>query len=184
MNESRVKGNPLVMTYQPERGIELKATTLAGRNARNGALAVVLDLDGAEKAAESGLAKSLQQDGWKVMTVDLRATGELAAPDDKIRGVPDHNTAQWGLWIGRPLLGQWTVDLRRLLDAVQIVDGKLPERIAVVGHGPAGIVALTAAAADSRITGQVPALVGRPAAAWRDLRQFGMRNRVPALVGW
>jgi len=56
------------------------------------------------------------------------------------------------LWIGRPLLGQWTLDVRRLLDAVQSLEGKLPKHIAVVGIGPAGTVALTAAAADSRIT--------------------------------
>jgi hypothetical protein len=84
--------------------------------------------------------------------VDLRATGALAWPGDKIGAAPDHNTAQWGLWIGRPLLGQWAVDVRRLLDAVQKLEGKLPDRVALIGHGPAGTVALTAAAVDSRIT--------------------------------
>ena len=39
-----------------------------------------------------------------------------------------------------------------LLDAVEKADGALPDRIAVVGHGPAGIVALAAGAVDSRIT--------------------------------
>jgi len=82
----------------------------------------------------------------------LRATGALAWPGDKVGGAPDHNTAQWGLWTGRPLLGQWALDVRRLLDAVKQVEGKLPDRIAVVGQGPAGIVALTAGAVDSRIT--------------------------------
>src|SRR5205823_1295527 len=43
-------------------------------------------------------------------------------------------------------------DVRRVVDAVQKVDGKLPERIAVIGQGSAGVVALTAAALDSRIT--------------------------------
>src|SRR6185369_591006 len=96
--------------------------------------------------------KSLEDDGWSVLTMDLRATGALAWPSDKIGAAPDHNTAQCGLWIGRPLLGQWALDARRLLDAVKQLDGKLPDRIAVVGQGPAGIVALTAAALDSRIT--------------------------------
>jgi len=91
------------------------------------------------------------------MTIDLRATGALAWPNDQVRNAPDHNTAQWGLWIGRPLLGQWPLDIRRLLDAVKRLDGKLPERIAVVGHGPAGIVALSAAAIDLRITDVVAA---------------------------
>jgi hypothetical protein len=98
------------------------------------------------------VAKSLQDDGWSVLTMDLRATGAQAWPRDKVGGAPDHNTAQWGLWIGRPLLGQWTVDVRRALDAIQKADGSLPDRVAVVGHGPAGIVALAAAAVDSRIS--------------------------------
>jgi cephalosporin-C deacetylase-like acetyl esterase len=143
-------GKTLVMTFQPEPGITLTATRRGGGKARP--LAILLDLDGAEKAAQSRMAIALQQDGWSVLTVDLRATGALAWPGDKVGGAPDHNTAQWGLWIGRPLLGQWTLDIRRVIDAVQKIDGKLPDRIAVVGQGPAGVVALVAGAVDSRIT--------------------------------
>jgi hypothetical protein len=112
----------------------------------------VLDLEGEEKAAQSKIAKALAQDGWNVRTVDLRATGALAWSRDRVGEAPDHNSAQWGLWIGRPLLGQWTLDVRRLLDAVELVDGKLANRIAVVGQGPAGVVALTTGAVDSRVT--------------------------------
>jgi hypothetical protein len=64
---------------------------------------------------------------------------------------PDHNTAEWSLWLGRPLLGQWSFDLIRLLDALK-ADGSLPRQVAVVGKGPAGVVALCAAALDERIT--------------------------------
>ena len=138
--------------FPSESGITLRADQRNGAKGTKSPLAIVLDLDGAAKAAKSDIAKALGEDGWSVLTVDLRATGVLAWPSDKVGGAPDHNTAQWGLWIGRPLLGQWTLDLRRLLDAVKSVEGKLPERIALVGHGPAGIVALTAAACDSRIT--------------------------------
>jgi cephalosporin-C deacetylase-like acetyl esterase len=143
------KGEPEQLSLQPESGIKLTAN---GHGFRRKALAILLDLDGADKAVQTPMAKSLLQDGWSVLTVDLRATGALAWPGDKIGAAPDHNTAQWGLWIGRPLLGQWTLDVRRLLDAVQKVDGKLPDRIAVVGRGPAGVVALAAGATDSRIT--------------------------------
>ena len=146
------QGEPATIRFQPEPGIWLKTTPRPGLKGKQASLAIVLDLDGEEKAAESKIAKALHEAGWNVLTIDLRATGTLAWPSDKVGGAPDHNTAQWGLWIGRPLLGQWTLDVRRLLDAVQRVEGKLPERIAVVGHGPAGIVALTAAAVDARIT--------------------------------
>jgi len=150
--EPGAEGKPATIRFQSEPGIWLKTTPRSGPKGMAGPLAIVLDLEGEEKAAKSKIAKALQEAGWSVRTVDVRATGVLAWPGDKIGAAPDHNTAQWGLWIGRPLLGQWTLDVRRLLDAVKRVDGKLPDRIAVVGQGPAGIIALTVAAVDSRIT--------------------------------
>ncbi len=86
------------------------------------------------------------------MTPDLRATGKAAQPGDRIGRAPDHNTAEWSLWLGRPLLGQWVVDVRRLLDAVQERDGQLPAEVLVAGIGPAGLVAICSAALDTRIT--------------------------------
>jgi hypothetical protein len=56
------------------------------------------------------------------------------------------------LWIGRPLLGQWVCDVRQLLTAVTAVKGPKPSEIVVIGEGPAGLVALAAAATDIRIT--------------------------------
>ena len=152
LEEPSSEGKPPTIRFQPEPGIWLQTTPRAGVMGQDSSLAIVLDLEGEQKAAESKIAKALQEAGWNVRTVDLRATGALAWPGDKVGGAPDHNTAQWGLWIGRPLLGQWALDVRRLLDAVKQVEGKLPDRIAVVGQGPAGIVALTAGAVDSRIT--------------------------------
>ena len=87
-----------------------------------------------------------------LLTLDLRATGKLAQPNDRIGRAPDHNTAEWSLWLGRPLLGQWIVDVRRLLDAVQAREGRLPGEILVAGVGPAGVVAFGAAATNARIT--------------------------------
>ena len=152
LEEPSSEGKPPTIRFQPEPGIWLQTTPRAGVMGQDSSLAIVLDLEGEQKAAESKIAKALQEAGWNVRTVDLRATGALAWPGDKVGGAPDHNTAQWGLWIGRPLMGQWALDVRRLLDAVKQVEGKLPDRIAVVGQGPAGIVALTAGAVDSRIT--------------------------------
>jgi hypothetical protein len=44
------------------------------------------------------------------------------------------------------------VDVRRLLDALQEVDGRLPGEVALVGVGPAGVAAIAAAALDDRVT--------------------------------
>jgi hypothetical protein len=49
-------------------------------------------------------------------------------------------------------LGQWVWDLRRALNALEATDDKLPARVAIVGQGPAGVVALCATALDRRVT--------------------------------
>jgi cephalosporin-C deacetylase-like acetyl esterase len=152
IEELAAEGKPATIRFESEPGIWLTTTPRSGLADKESPLAIVLDLEGEQKAAQSKIARALQEAGWGVRTVDLRATGALAWPSDKVGSAPDHNTAEWGLWIGRPLLGQWAFDVRRLLDSVKIVDGKLPDRIVVVGQGPAGVVALTAAAVDSRIT--------------------------------
>jgi hypothetical protein len=144
-------GTTRTMTFQPEPGLTLTARQEPWSPSCN-KLAVLLDLDGAEAEAQGPLARALRGDGWSVLTADLRATGKLADPHDRIGRAPDHNTAEWSLWLGRPLLGQWVVDVRRLLDALKENDGKLPSEVLVAGVGPAGLAAICAAAVDWRIT--------------------------------
>lgn len=133
------------VTFQPEPGITLTARK-EGPGTRP-AVWILLDLDGAESMRQRPFYQRLQTNGATVVTLDLRATGALARPGDKIGRAPDHNTAEWAMWIGRPLLGQWTYDVRRLIDALGS-----PERVRIAGFGPAGLVALCAAATDDRIT--------------------------------
>lgn len=137
------------MYFRSEPGIDLIAH---GPSFTSPRMALLLDLDGRQAAEKSGAAAALRDAGWDVVTADLRATGALACPNDAIGGAPDHNTAEWGLWIGRPLLGQWTQDVRRIIDALTECAGQTPAELAVVGLGPAGMVALCAAAVDTRIT--------------------------------
>jgi cephalosporin-C deacetylase-like acetyl esterase len=139
------------LVFQPEPGITLRAR-LQPADKRPARLAVVLDLEGAQKAAAGAAAKAWAERGWTVVTLDLRATGALAQPRDAIGRAPDHNTAQWGMWIGRPLLGQWTHDVRRLLDALAERGGQLPRDVMVHGRGPAGLVALCVGALDARVS--------------------------------
>ena len=113
---------------------------------------ILLDLDGGETASASPMAAELRKTGWSLVTLDLRATGRLAVPSDKVGHAPDHNSAEWGLWIGRPLLGQWVHDVRRLLDALEAAGGDRPRETVLVGLGPGGLVALAAAATDPRVS--------------------------------
>ena len=145
------RGAARVIHFQPEPGLNLTARVEAGKSP-GAPLAIVLDLEGARKAAASGLAEEVRRAGWELVTLDLRTTGTLAGPKDRAAGIVDHNPAQWGIWLGRPLLGQWALDVQRLLDTLERVDNGLPPQVAVIGEGPAGLVALAAGAVDQRIT--------------------------------
>ena len=116
-------------------------------------LAVLLDFDQGVQSFGNDLSKRLREDGWIVAAPELRATGFFALAGDKIGNAPDHNSAEWSLWIGRPLLGQWVVDVQQTLDVLAEQNGgKLPKEVMVVGTGPAGVLALCTAALDERIT--------------------------------
>lgn len=136
------------VAFSPEPGLRLEAHQ-EGTNRSQ--LLLVLDLENGRHASTNAMARVAVEAGWSIVTLDLRATGGLAWPSDKIGRAPDHTTAQWAFWIGRPLIGQWAWDIRRLLDAIEEADGRLPNRIAITGTGPAGLVALAAAALDARI---------------------------------
>jgi dienelactone hydrolase len=149
--EAKTDGQLGTLVFQPEPGLTLTAVQRPISSAVQ-RVAVVLDLDVGEQAGDLALASALRNGGWSVLTLDLRATGKLAQPNDRIGRAPDHNTAEWSLWLGRPLLGQWVLDVRRLLDAVLQRDTRLPAEILVAGVGPAGLVAICAAATDTRIS--------------------------------
>ena len=139
------------LEFESEPGLRISARRDLPQ--KPGRLAILLDIDqGAEKSWSSDLAGRLRRDGWAVVIPELRATGSYADPRDKIGNAPDHNTAEWSLWIGRPLLGQWVWDVRRTLDAIADRDGSLPHDILAVGTGSSGLIALSSAALDERIT--------------------------------
>ncbi len=144
-------GGARVVQFEPEPGLRLAARVEPGKEV-DAPRVVLLDLDGGEAASASPLAAELRRDGWSLVTLDLRATGRLAVPSDKVGQAPDHNSAEWGLWVGRPLLGQWVFDVRRLLDALDAAGGGRPRETALVGVGPGGLVALAAAATDPRVS--------------------------------
>jgi dienelactone hydrolase len=138
------------LEFEAEPGVRLNLTRAVGKPPRRAGVVIFLSLEGAVEPAENELAMAVQRSGRTVVSLSLRATGQHAYSRDKIGRAPDHNTAEWSLWLGRPLLGQWVLDLRAALNALD-ADGKLPKDLAVVGAGPAGVVALCAAALDSRI---------------------------------
>lgn len=138
------------ITFEPEPGIRLTATHQIGKVPQKPATVIILSLDNEISLKQDELAQAVHNSGRSVVTLSLRATGEHAWPRDSIRRAPDHNTAEWSLILGRPLLGQWVLDLRSAISALQD-NGCLNDELIVIGKGPAGVVALCAAAIDRRI---------------------------------
>lgn len=119
-------------------------------------LAMIIDLDGIEHARQSEITKALKTAGWNLAFFELRATGQYAVEGDKIGRAPDHNSAEWSLWTGRPLLGQWIWDVRMGLHAVAKHEQAASATdifsdATLVGLGSAGLVALGAAIYEPRI---------------------------------
>ena len=79
---------------------------------------VILSFDGRESENRLKLEKAVLSAGSHAIAMELRTTGSrLGYPADKVGRSPDHNSAEWGLWLGRPLLGQWVFEVRQFLDA-------------------------------------------------------------------
>ncbi len=151
------EGETFILSFVSEPGITL-TITLRGvpqtmQPPKINRLAVLLDLEqSADKTMGGEQANKLLKEGWVVAVPELRAVGRFALPSDKIGHAPDHNSAEWSLWIGRPLLGQWTWDVRRAIDVLSARLAKLPPEVMLVGNGTAGPIALCSAALDERIT--------------------------------
>ena len=140
-----------VVSIESEPGVTLECQlTTAMQSAKSPAHVVVIaNLDAENSEQVKRMTESASQQGWAVLVPKLRATGEHAPAGDKIGHAPDHNSGQWGVWVDRPLLGQWAHDLQRVVAATR---SATPGEVAVVGVGTAGPVVLCAAAVDTRIT--------------------------------
>jgi dienelactone hydrolase len=137
----------------------------AGAGKAKAAPCILLHLEGKDKALEHPLARALLAGGRTIYAVDLRATGELKPARDAIAGAVDHNSAEHALWVGQPLLGQWVVDVRAVIEHIATQPGLDARKLAVVGLGQAGLVALCAAAAPRPAAARPAsvAVVGMPA---------------------
>lgn len=143
--EGQVRTVPLTLTAEPGLDLDVTARFRTGRAGQLPAC-VLLDLDGRESALKHPVADALVNKGWAVYAPDLRATGAARPKTERTGLAPDHNSAEHALWVGRPLLGQWAVDVRALLDFLAAQPGLMAKRRAVVGLGQAGLVALVAGA--------------------------------------
>lgn len=124
-------------------------------------VAVLLHLDGKEAALSHPLAAALRERLLAVAVMDLRATGETRPGRDGIRDAPDHNSAEHGLWVGRPLLGQWVFDVGVLLDWLAGRPELDKSKVHLVGLEQAALVAICASGSYHDRVGRV-ALIEPP----------------------
>jgi dienelactone hydrolase len=140
---------------RPEQGSYLSALARGNAEAKEKAsLCVLLHVEGKTEALNHPLAAALVAKNVAVIAPDLRATGESKLENDLVHGAPDHTSSERAVWVGRPLLGQWAFDIQCLLDWITAKHEIHYSRgVALIGIGPAGVVALCAAAAtgDERI---------------------------------
>jgi pimeloyl-ACP methyl ester carboxylesterase len=152
--DSKRSGGRLELKVEP--GVTVTGTCSIPAEKKALPACVVLHLDGSKAAAENSLAVVLTASGWLVVHPELRGTGGLPTDGSGVRRAPDHNVAEQGVLLGRPLLGQWVFDvqvvLRALLDRPEVDR----EHVVLAGIGQAGLVAIAAAASISeRVTSVV-----------------------------
>ncbi len=162
----QAKASAVVVSIASECGIRLHGTfEKAPGRVRGTALLISAATSGdgnetgAERAAVDRNKQTWHEAGFATMTASCRDLPKLLP----IVGVPDHTAAEWGLWVGRPLLGQWVWDIIRWLDFLDQARGEQrltlsgrvqPSRPFVLsGRGAMGLSALLAAALDDRVAG-------------------------------
>ncbi len=123
------------LVLQTEPGVELQGRRVG--TSGSGKVTLLIRQDGQAEDSDPTL-KALIESGRQVVTVDVRATGRLKPETGAVHHVTDHNEAEWALWIGWPLIYQWTRDALQWIDATGASE--------VIGVGPFGLVGLLAAA--------------------------------------
>jgi dienelactone hydrolase len=136
------------VVFESEPGITIPAIFLAPTEWRKPIPPVIyVDELGKEAGFENGAIQALLEAGLAVLAVDVRGTGESAASD--------FEAATNALMSDRPLFGQRVWDVLRSVECLwnrvyvglQVDKG----RIACLGRGWGGLLALYAAALDERI---------------------------------
>lgn len=145
----------------PEPGITLRGRIhLPGPDVRAEGIAVLLADEGLDSDRVRDQVGKLTKEGQAVCAVELRATGRLKPKTSVIAGAADHNEAEWGVWLGRPLLGQWVWDALGWIDAIdELAKGSskhIPKEFADLpmslrSVGPIGVVSLLTTAYEPRV---------------------------------
>ena len=145
--------------FESEPGMPIPC--LAVRPEADGPLPALIYLDERGKSADMQTVTALARGGLLVLAVDVRGVGETASRGGRGDEDPESwprlllgaeaNCACNAFLMGTTMLGLRTFDAARCVDYLLTRDDVDPARIAVLGVGNMGLVALHAGALDARI---------------------------------
>src|ERR1051325_8749543 len=144
-------------TLEPERGVIVPAVLLFPSKASprpKSPAVLVVDEDGKKSAFERGVVDALLSNGRMVLAIDCRGLGETAKTVPSIEygpGTPEYNLSNYGLFIGRPIMGQWVADVRCATDFLASRAEVDARHISITGRGRCGLAAVLAAAYDPHL---------------------------------
>lgn len=123
---------------------------------------VGINPDGTQRAEPQGyhqdFALALCQRGMVVIAPELRGFGRRREPKAQADGPISnscHETAWWGIMLGKPLLGSRVWDTLRAIDLLQSLPQVDPQRIGIMGGSGGGSVTLFAAALETQLRATV-----------------------------
>ena len=178
--ETAGQSGKMVLSMTTERDIRSRGLFEgAGGPSRGTALLIWEGLDG--NAGARALLDESKRTWREAGFATLELTGRNLPKLSPIGGVSDHTVAEWGLWVGRPLLGQWVFDILRWLDWLdegQRERGRagtggvaMARPFVLIGLGTMSLPALFAAGLDARVSGVscsggLVSFVGQNAQPW------------------
>jgi len=146
---------------------------------------LIVDEEGKQSAFERGLVETLLSSGRIVMAIDYRGTGETAKTVPSIEygpGTPEYNLSNYGLFIGRPIMGMWVFDVRCATDFLTSREEVDVKQISIAGRGRGGLASLLAAAYNERIHSVA---VEEMLATWifdEEFRDIGLAYFIPRIL--
>ena len=155
------KENLLRIEIAPEPGLDLSG--LIFRPKLNGparGTAVLIAEGDLEPASAREQCKPWTDAGYTACCIELRATGKRKPKTAAVHGVAGHDEAEWGVWLGRPLLGQWVCDVLQWIEALSALVQAPPRSLGPTvpdapfvldATGPVGLVAVLAGGFDNRV---------------------------------
>ncbi|MFM7055308.1 MAG: alpha/beta hydrolase family protein [Planctomycetota bacterium] len=135
----------------PDPGIPLTVHLPTAEFRKETDWTLLITTDGLAASSSETLVAAIGKRPEQTARLQLRGTGTDGWAADRIGRAPDHNSAEWSLWIGRPLLGQWVRDIRTAITALERSGLDADDRLHLAGSGAAAMAVLCAAALDRRI---------------------------------